>query len=94
MKNPSIHSSVDAANAAAAEVLAAWLTAPGARTVMVAGGNTALELSRRVAEQWGEAAAGTVPVHDSYRCPGGSFCKFDFERRNVGPATPWWRQIL
>ena len=42
--NVSIHPSQDAANAAAAALLIAWLTEPGVRNVMLAGGNTPLEL--------------------------------------------------
>lgn len=40
----SIHPSPDAANAAAAALLTPWLTEPGVRNVMLAGGNTPLEL--------------------------------------------------
>jgi len=40
-----------AANAAAAECLAGWLLQPAVRNVMVAGGNTPLELYRRIAAQ-------------------------------------------
>ena len=47
----SIHRSSDAANAAAADCLANWLASPGARTVMAAGGNTPLEVYRRIAER-------------------------------------------
>jgi glucosamine-6-phosphate deaminase len=43
--------SVDAANDAAAELLAQWLTARGTRTVMVAAGNTPLDLYRRIAQR-------------------------------------------
>ena len=43
-----IHSSADVANAAATDCLAAWLTAPAIRNVMVAAGNTPLELYRRI----------------------------------------------
>src|SRR5437867_10605652 len=49
--NLSIHSDADATNAAATECLVTWLTAPDARNVMVAGGNTPLELYRRVAQR-------------------------------------------
>jgi glucosamine-6-phosphate deaminase len=51
MMNLSIHPSAEAATAVAADLLAAWLTAPGTRTVMVAGGNTPLDLYRRVSER-------------------------------------------
>ena len=49
--NLSIHSSSDAANAAATDCLAAWLTAPTTRNVMVAAGNTPIELYRRIGER-------------------------------------------
>jgi glucosamine-6-phosphate deaminase len=47
----SIHERPDAANTAAADLLAEWLTNSGTRNVMVAAGNTPLELYRRVAER-------------------------------------------
>lgn len=47
--NVSIHPTADDANAVATDCLAAWLTAPGTRNVVVAGGNTPLELYRRIA---------------------------------------------
>jgi glucosamine-6-phosphate deaminase len=47
----SIYLTEDAANEAAARRLADWLTSPTTRTVMVAGGNTPLDLYRRIAEQ-------------------------------------------
>jgi glucosamine-6-phosphate deaminase len=49
--NISIHSTTGEANAAAADCLAAWLTHPDTRNVMVAGGNTPLEVYRLVAER-------------------------------------------
>jgi glucosamine-6-phosphate deaminase len=49
--NLSIHPTADAANVAAADLLTAWLTAAETRMVMVAGGNTPLDLYRRVAER-------------------------------------------
>ena len=49
--NVSIHLDPDAANAAATDCLADWLAHSSARNVMVAGGNTPLELYRRVAER-------------------------------------------
>ncbi len=49
--NVSIHSSSDVANAAAADLLAEWLTLPGVRNVMLAAGNTPLELYRRIGER-------------------------------------------
>lgn len=42
---------IDHANSAAADCLAAWLVAPGTRNVMVAAGNTPLELYRRIGER-------------------------------------------
>ena len=47
----SVHPNVDAANAAATECLAGWLLRPSTRNVMVAGGNTPLELYRRIAQR-------------------------------------------
>ncbi len=47
----SIHPDADTANAAATDCLAAWLTRADTRTVMVAAGNTPLELYRRVGER-------------------------------------------
>ena len=49
--NLSIHPSATAADKAAADTLAAWLTNPGVRTVMLASGNTPIELYRRIAER-------------------------------------------
>ena len=49
--NISIHPTTGEANAAAADCLAAWLTHPDTRNVMVAGGNTPLEVYRLVAER-------------------------------------------
>src|ERR1041385_592433 len=49
--NWSIHSTPDQANAAAADLLAAWLVAPATRNVMLAAGNTPLELYRRLGER-------------------------------------------
>jgi glucosamine-6-phosphate deaminase len=49
--NISIHQSVAEANGAAADWLAARLTHPDTRNVMVAGGNTPLELYRLIAER-------------------------------------------
>ena len=46
-----VHPSADLANAAAADCLADWLTAPPTRNVMVAAGNTPLELYRRIGER-------------------------------------------
>ena len=46
-----IHSSADVANGAATDCLADWLTAPTTRNVMVAAGNTPIELYRRIGER-------------------------------------------
>jgi glucosamine-6-phosphate deaminase len=46
--NFSIHPSTDSANAAAAALLTAWFAESGVRNVMLAGGNTPLELYRRI----------------------------------------------
>src|SRR5216117_1608308 len=47
----SVHPDVDAASAAATDCLADWLTHPSTHNVMVAGGNTPLELYRRIAQR-------------------------------------------
>jgi glucosamine-6-phosphate deaminase len=47
----SVHPDVDAASAAATDCLANWLTHSSTRNVMVAGGNTPLELYRRIANR-------------------------------------------
>ena len=47
----SVHPDVDAANAAATDCLAKWLTHSSTRNVMVAGGNTPLDLYRRIANR-------------------------------------------
>jgi glucosamine-6-phosphate deaminase len=47
----SIHPDPACANAAAADYLAGVLTSPGVRNVMLAGGNTPIELYRRVGER-------------------------------------------
>jgi len=49
--NLSIQSTAAAANSAAADLLCDWLGQPGIRSLMVAGGNTPLELYRRVSER-------------------------------------------
>jgi glucosamine-6-phosphate deaminase len=46
--NVSIHPSVEAANAAAAALLSEWLVTPGVCNVMLAGGNTPLEMYRLI----------------------------------------------
>jgi glucosamine-6-phosphate deaminase len=64
--NLSIHSTPDLANAAAADLLAHWLTEPGIRTLMVAGGNSPLDLYRRVSERRLALAHLNVFVLDEY----------------------------
>ena len=49
--NPSSHATAKAANAAATDCLADWLSAPTTRNVMVAAGNTPIELYRRIGER-------------------------------------------
>ena len=49
--NVAIHATFGEANAAAADCLAAWLTHAATRNVMVAGGNTPLQVYRLVAER-------------------------------------------
>ena len=49
--NIAIHPDAGAANAAAADLLATWLTAPDVRNVMLAAGNTPLELYRLIGER-------------------------------------------
>ena len=49
--NLHIHPTNQGANAAATELLAQWLMAANTRTVMVAAGNSPLELYRRIAER-------------------------------------------
>jgi glucosamine-6-phosphate deaminase len=47
----SIHVTPAGANAAAADLLAHWLTTPGVRNAMLAAGNTPLELYRRIGDR-------------------------------------------
>ena len=47
----SVHPDADAANAAATDCLAEWLSRSFTRNLMVAGGNTPLELYRRIADR-------------------------------------------
>jgi glucosamine-6-phosphate deaminase len=47
----SVHASADAANQAAADLLWGWLAGPEAQNVMVAAGNTPLELYRTIGER-------------------------------------------
>jgi len=61
-----IQPTAGAANAAAADCLADWLTRPRARHVMVAGGNTPLELYRLVAERRLDLSHLKVFVLDEY----------------------------
>lgn len=61
-----IHPTADAANAAAADQLAGWLTTPGVRTVMVAAGNTPLDLYRRIGERGLDLGHLTVFALDEY----------------------------
>lgn len=49
--NVAVHPSPDRANAAAADLLAEWLVTPGVRNVMVAAGNTPIDLYGRIAER-------------------------------------------
>jgi glucosamine-6-phosphate deaminase len=46
-----VHPSADVANATATDCLAGWLSAPTTRNVMVAAGNTPIELYRRIGER-------------------------------------------
>ena len=48
--NLRIFPTVEKANAAAADCLARWLTSPGTRNLMVAGGNTPLDLYQAIAD--------------------------------------------
>ena len=49
--NVSVSKTAAEANAAAADLLATWLTTPGVRNVMLAAGNTPLELYRLIGER-------------------------------------------
>ena len=64
--NVSIHPNAEASNAAATDCLTEWLTRPGTRTVMVAAGNTPLELYRRVAGKGLNLGHLTVFALDEY----------------------------
>ena len=64
--NISVHATATEANQAAAECLASWLTHPATRNVMVAGGNTPLELYRLVAERRLKLSHLNVFVLDEY----------------------------
>lgn len=62
----SLHPTAEAANTAAAELLCHWLAEPGTRSLMVAGGNTPLDLYRRVAERRPPVSQLTVFILDEY----------------------------
>jgi glucosamine-6-phosphate deaminase len=64
--NLCIYPTATAANDAAAKLLADWLTRPGVRTLMVAGGNTPFELYRRIAERSLPLSHLTVFALDEY----------------------------
>ena len=64
--NLSIYPSVAAANADAGNCLAQWLTDPNTRNVMVAAGNTPLDLYRRIAERKLNVAHLTIFALDEY----------------------------
>lgn len=62
----SVHLDAAAANVAAADLLAGWLVRPGARSVMLPGGNTPLELYRLIAARGLPLAHLTVLALDEY----------------------------
>src|SRR6185503_5881910 len=62
----SVHPDADAANAAATDCLAKWLAHSSTRNVMVAGGNTPLELYRRIANRRLALSHLTVFALDEY----------------------------
>ncbi len=64
--NVAIHATISEANADAADCLAAWLMHPATRNVMVAGGNTPLEVYRLVAERRLKLSHLNVFVLDEY----------------------------
>jgi glucosamine-6-phosphate deaminase len=64
--NLAIHPDAKGANAAAADCLTGWLRDPSTRNVMVAGGNTPLELYRRIAEHKLPLSHVTVFALDEY----------------------------
>jgi glucosamine-6-phosphate deaminase len=64
--NISIHPDADRANAAAAECLADWLVQPSTRNVMVAGGNTPIDLYGRIAERRLKLSRLNVFILDEY----------------------------
>lgn len=61
-----VHPTPGDANAAAADQLAAWLTAPDTRTLMVAAGNTPLDLYGRIATRQLDLKHLTVFALDEY----------------------------
>jgi glucosamine-6-phosphate deaminase len=64
--NLSIHSDAGHANAAAADTLAEWLGSPRTRNVMVAAGNSPLELYRRIGERRPDLSHLNVFALDEY----------------------------
>lgn len=62
----SVHPSAATANVAAADCLAGWLAAPTTRNVMVAAGNTPIELYRRMGERGLELSRLNVFALDEY----------------------------
>ena len=62
----SVHPTTEAANAAATDCLTNWLTSPGIRSVMVAAGNTPIELYRRIGERGLKLSHLNVFVLDEY----------------------------
>jgi glucosamine-6-phosphate deaminase len=61
-----IHRDADAANSAASELLSGWLTSPGIRNVMLAAGNTPLDLYRLIGERRAPRAHLNVFALDEY----------------------------
>lgn len=62
----SIHANAEASNCSAADLLGRWLTHPDTRNVMVAGGNTPLEVYRLVAERRLKLSHLTIFALDEY----------------------------
>ena len=62
----SIHANAEAANRSAADLLVSWLTHADTRNVMVAGGNTPLEVYRLVAERRLKLSHLNILVLDEY----------------------------
>lgn len=58
--NVSVHPTADLANAAAADLLANWLVAPGVHNVMLAAGNTPLDLYGRIGRRCTEGRLGRL----------------------------------